>query len=148
MCSVDGAVWRSSISKNIRTFLSKINLTTPTQSLDCILLPVRERRVECDSVGAAGGGGLGDALLQHPEWQGAQNTICFVSDRVCVVPGIAGGHLHPLLVVPDLSHSSVELDIQSLTESNWNTAVTIPHCQVGPSKGKPIILIYKTDLHI
>ena len=116
--------------------------------MDCILLPVRERWVECDSVGATGGGGLGDALLQHPKWQGAQNTICFVCDRVGVVPGIAGGHLHSLLVVPDLSHSSVELDIQSLTESYWNTTVTIPHCQVRSSEGKSIILIYKTNLHI
>ena len=47
--------------------------------------------------------------------------------RAGVVACVGHGHLGPVVGVGDLTHGSVEADVQPFTEAHWHTRVPIPH---------------------
>ena len=85
------------------------------ESLHRLLLPVRQRGVEGDGVGA--GGRAGDALLEHAEGQGAEHAVRLVGDGVGVVARVGGGHLAAALRVPNLARRCIQLDVEVLRNS-------------------------------
>jgi hypothetical protein len=45
------------------------------------------------------------------------------------------------VVLPDLLNGSVELDVETFRESDWNAGVSIPDCEVTSGESESVVLI-------
>lgn len=138
------------MTKEIRTGIpeasieAKNNLVQVTvpQTLDRINFPFWKRGRECDHVRKSLRV-LSDALLEHSERQGTQNSIALNCSRIRMVSGVRCCNLTAGGCVSDLPYRGVELDVEAFGECDGNAGVTIADGQVAPGESKTVILIPK-----
>lgn len=73
--------------------------------------------------------------------------LTFVRDGVAVVPGVGRHHLDAAVVVADVAHGRVELDVQALRERHRHARVPIAHCKQTKQdvmRGTRVLLPYGT----